>query len=150
MAVDAETKARMQKWADGKATLKDVRGYTPEQLYAVARTGYFFYYQGKLDEARTIFQGLYAVDPTDAYVAKAMAVVELASGNTQGALGAYDVAIKLDPNDSMAYVSRAEVKIALGQRSAAGEDLRAARRLADPSSDIFAKASAMLEILSKK
>ena len=29
--------ARLQKWADGKATLKDVRGYTDEELYSIAR-----------------------------------------------------------------------------------------------------------------
>src|SRR5262245_58172866 len=37
--------ARLQRWADGKGTLKDVRGYSDEELYAVAKTAYFFYYQ---------------------------------------------------------------------------------------------------------
>src|SRR5262245_37504373 len=54
--------ARLQRWADGKGTLKDVRGYSDEELYAVAKTAYFFYYQGRLNEARVLFQGLYAID----------------------------------------------------------------------------------------
>ena len=33
----------LQKWADGKATLKDVRGYSDEELFSIARTGYYFF-----------------------------------------------------------------------------------------------------------
>lgn len=57
---------RLQKSADGEATLKDVRGYTDEELYSIARMGYFFFHQGKLEAARTIFQGL-SINPVDAY-----------------------------------------------------------------------------------
>src|SRR6476469_4375454 len=119
----------LQRWADGKATLKDVRGYSDEELYAIARTAYFFYYQGRINEARTLFQGLYAVNPLDPYFAKALGVVELAAGNGQGALAAYDVAIKLSPADMAAYVGRAEVRLALGQKSNALDDLRKALSL---------------------
>src|SRR5256885_17160762 len=72
--------AKLQRWADGKGTLKDVRGYSDEELYAVAKTAYFFYYQGRLNEARVLFQGLYAINPLDPYFAKALGGVELAAG----------------------------------------------------------------------
>ena len=72
---EARLVQQLQKWADGKATLKDVRGYSDEELYSIARTAYFFYYQGRINEARTLFQGLYAVNPLDAYFAKALGVV---------------------------------------------------------------------------
>ena len=49
---DRALTARLQRWADGKTTLKDVRGYTDEELFSIARTGYFFYYQGKIAEWR--------------------------------------------------------------------------------------------------
>lgn len=134
----------LQRWADGKATLKDVRGYSDEELYAIARTAYFFYYQGKLEQARTLFQGLYAVNPLDPYFAKALGVVELASGNAQGALAAYDVAVKLSPQDAQAYVGRAEVKLSLGQKGAAVEDLRKGDQVAGADEEIKSKISAML------
>ncbi|HEY0880882.1 MAG TPA: CesD/SycD/LcrH family type III secretion system chaperone, partial [Archangium sp.] len=70
MSDDAALAQRLQKWADGKATLKEVRGYSDEELYSIARTGYYFFYQGKVNEARTVFQGLYAINPTDPYFAK--------------------------------------------------------------------------------
>lgn len=143
--------ARLQKWADGKATLKEVRGYSDEELFSIARTGYFFYYQGKLAEARTVFQGLYAIDPLEPYFAKALGVVEMASGNTAGAMAAYDVAIRISPDDSSAYVGRAEVKLAQGQRAAAIDDLRKAEAaVSDLDDALKSKILAMLESLSKK
>jgi type III secretion system low calcium response chaperone LcrH/SycD len=141
---------QLQKWADGKATLKDVRGYSDEELYSIARTAYFFYYQGRINEARTLFQGLYAVNPLDAYFAKALGVVELAAGNGQGALAAYDVAIKLSPGDAAAYVGRAEVRLALGQKNVAVDDLRKALSIAQDVDPNKAKASAMLAALSRR
>ncbi|HEX8441210.1 SycD/LcrH family type III secretion system chaperone [Archangium sp.] len=147
---EAKLNTLMQRWADGKATLRDVRGYTDEELYAIAKTAYYFFYQGRVNEARTLFQGLYAVNPADAYFAKALGVVEMAAGNPQGALAAYDVALKLAANDAGAYVGRAEVKLAMGQKSQAVEDLRRATQLAKDDEAVFAKASAMLETLGRR
>jgi type III secretion system low calcium response chaperone LcrH/SycD len=142
--------AALQRWADGKATLREVRGYSDDELYAIAKTAYFFFYQGRVNEARTLFQGLYAVNPTDAYFAKALGVVELAAGNAQGALAFYDIAIKLAPTDAAAYVGRAEVKLALGQKAQALEDLRRVASLAPEDDPVARKASAMVVSLSRR
>lgn len=151
-AKDAATlAARLQKWADGKATLKDVRGYSDEELYSVARVGYFYFYQGRVNEARTLFQGLYAINPLDPYFAKALGVVEMAAGNAQGALAAYDVALRLAPQDSAAYVGKAEVKLSQGQKAQAVEDLRRASQLVKAGDEALkAKISAMLSSLTRK
>lgn len=85
---EARLTALVQRWAEGKATLREVRGYSDEELYAIAKTAYFFFYQGRISEARTLFQGLYAINPADPYFAKALGVVEMAAGNAQGALAA--------------------------------------------------------------
>ncbi len=147
---DAALASRLQKWADGKATLKDVRGYSNEELYSIARMGYFFFYQGKLEEARTIFQGLYAVNPLDSYFAKALGVVEMAAGNPAGAMAAYDVCLKLSPQDSAAYVGRAEVKVSQGQRSGAVDDLRRAAQFVQPEDPLKEKIGALLQRLARK
>ncbi len=147
---EAKLVAMLQRWADGKATLRDVRGYSDEELYAIAKMAYFFFYQGRVNEARTIFQGLYAVNPTDAYFAKALGVVELAAGNAQGAQAAYDVAIKLAPQDGQAYVGRAEVRLSLGQKQQALDDLRRAASLAPEDDPIARKATAMIAALSRR
>jgi type III secretion system low calcium response chaperone LcrH/SycD len=142
--------ATLQRWADGKATLKDVRGYSDEELFSIARTAYYFFYQGKLSEARTLFQGLYAVNPLDSYVARALGVVEHAAGNPQGALAAFDVALKISPQDSAAYLGRAEVRLSLGQKGPAAEDLRKALQLCRDNPDLKAKISALLGSLSRR
>src|SRR5690242_382198 len=147
---EARLTAMMQRWADGKATLRDVRGYTDEELYAIAKTAYFFYYQGRLAEARTLFQGLYAVNPADAYFAKALGVVEMAAGNPPGALAAYDVALKLDARDAQAYVGRAEVRLSLGQKPQALEDLRRIASLVDAEDPLARKAMAMMTALTQR
>ncbi|MFZ5441650.1 MAG: tetratricopeptide repeat protein [Myxococcota bacterium] len=147
---DAALAQRLQKWADGKATLKEVRGYTDEELYSIARTGYFFFYQGKVNEARTVFQGLYAINPTDPYFAKALGVVEMAAGNPAGAVAAYDVALRISPNDAGAYLGRAEVKLLQGQKAQAIEDLRRALQFAVAGSQESDKSSALLEAISRK
>ena len=148
--MDDELSTRLQKWADGKATLKDVRGYTDEELYSIARTGYYFFYQGKVNEARTVFQGLYAINPMDPYFAKALGVVEMAAGNPAGAVAAYDVAIKIAPQDAAAYLGRAEVKLLQGQKTQALDDLKRAQQYAQPESPENQKVSAMLQALARK
>lgn len=150
MSDDAALAQRLQKWADGKATLKEVRGYSDEELYSIARTGYYFFYQGKVNEARTVFQGLYAINPTDPYFAKALGVVEMAAGNPAGAVAAYDVAIKIAPQDAAAYLGRAEVKVLQGQKAQAVDDLKRAQQFSTPESAENTKASAMLAALSRK
>jgi type III secretion system low calcium response chaperone LcrH/SycD len=146
---EARVQTHVQRWADGKATLKEVRGYSDEELYSIARTAHIFFYQGKVDQARVLFQGLYAVNPLNTYFAKALGVVEQAAGNEQGALAAFDVALKLSPNDAAAYVGRAEVRLALGQRSGAADDLRSAARLLDSDAPLSRKVSALLSSLEK-
>lgn len=147
---EAKLASALQRWADGKATLREVRGYTDDELYSIARTAYLYFYQGRVNEARTLFQGLYAVSPTDAYFAKALGVVELAAGNAQGALAAYDVALKLAPNDAQAYVGRAEVKLSLGQKTQAMEDLKRAAQVAPAEDPMGRKANAMLSALTRR
>jgi len=140
-------KALLQRWVDRKATLKEVRGYTDDELYSIARLGHQFFMQGKIQEARVLFQGLYAVCPTDVYFAKALGVVELAAGNAQDALAAFDIAVRLAPQDASVLIGRAEVKLAMQQRKPAAEDLMLAMRLLPPKNRLHKKAQALLSIL---
>jgi len=141
------TKELLQRWAERKATLKEVRGYTDEELYHIARLGHQFFMQGKIQEARTLFQGLYAICPTDIYFAKALGVVELAAGNAQDALSAFDIAVRLAPQDASVLIGRAEVKLAMGQRKQAAEDLLLATRKLPPKGKLSKKAQALLSLV---
>jgi type III secretion system low calcium response chaperone LcrH/SycD len=140
----------LQRWAEGRATLKEVRGYSDSELMAVARTGYAFFNQGRIAEARTLFQGLFALNPREPYFARALAVVEQASGNPDGALAAYDVAIKLAPQDPGAYVGRAEIRIVKGQLREAAQDLQQAISGRGDDKRLKTKAKALLDAFRKR
>jgi cytochrome c-type biogenesis protein CcmH/NrfG len=103
-----------------------------------------------VEEARTLFQGLYALDPTDPASARALAVVEMAAGNAQAALQAYDVALKVAPEDPASLAGRAEVRLSTGQRQGALDDLRRAQGLAEPGSPLREKVAALLRSLTKR
>ena len=60
-------RAALPLWAEGKTTLKDIKGYTDHELYAIAHMAYFYLNQGKTEEAKTLFEGLVALDPKNGY-----------------------------------------------------------------------------------
>jgi len=60
------------------------------------------------------------------------------------------VALKLAASDAAAYVGRAEVKLSLGQKSQAAEDLRRAAQLSKSDDPVAVKATAMLEALGRR
>jgi len=73
-------------------------------------------------------------------------VVEFAAGNAEGALSAYEVAIKLGPDQAENYLGRAEVLLAMGHTSRAADDLRKALAAKGPDRQKI-KAKSMLEAL---
>src|SRR5690606_8599148 len=150
MSPEARQQQLLQAWADGKATLKDVRGYSDAELHAVAQAAHTYFYQGRLDEARTLFHGLFAVDPTNAYFARGLGVVEMAAENPEGALAAFDVAAKLDGRDPGIYVARAEVKLSPNHRRSTLEDLHRAVQVGAPDDPAVKKAHAMIALLSRR
>jgi predicted Zn-dependent protease len=140
--------AAAKRFAEGSATLQQLRGYSDEALHAVARQAVVLFLQGKLADARSIMQGLAAVNPEDAYFARILGVAECAAGELEEALAAFDAAVRLDPQEPAGYVGRAEVLLAMGRRARAVEDLK--RALAGGSdSRMAAKARAMLEVLRR-
>ena len=145
---DGPLPERVQEWAAGKATLKELRGYTADELYAIARSAHVFYRQGQIEPARVLFQGLRAVDPLDPYFARAVAVVEFAAGNREAALVAWNAAVALDPGDASAWVGRAEVKIASGDGAQAISDLRRAQVISAAEHPLRAKIDALLRLLT--
>jgi tetratricopeptide (TPR) repeat protein len=136
--------SRVLAWIDGEIGLRDVRGYSDEELTAIARAGVTFYQQGRPAEARAIFLGLAALSPRDAYVARAIGVIEMAGGDADGALASFGRAIALEPADGAAYAGRAEVHLALGRDDRARADLREAARRLRGEDPLFRKVSELL------
>ena len=139
---------RVEAWAEGRSTLRELRGYTRDELYAIARSAHVFFSQGRIEPARVLFRGLRAVDPLDAYFARGLAVVEFAAGDRDAALAAWEAAIALAPGEPSAWVGRAEVKLASAQRADAVADLIRAEAIAPRQHPLRPKIDALLRLLA--
>lgn len=138
----------LPQWAEGKATLKDIKGYTEHELYAIAHMAYFYLNQGKVDEAKTLFEGLVALDPMNGYYYRALGVIFYKLGESERALRQFGYAIRVAPKTPHAYVNRAEVNLALGRGAKAGKDLQQALALMTPKTpQLQQKAQALLASL---
>jgi tetratricopeptide (TPR) repeat protein len=125
-AMSKRLNAQLVRWAAGKATLKEIKGYTDDEVYAIAHTAYFFMMQGKNQEARTLFEGLVALDSHNDYYYRALGVIFHKMGEAERALKQFGYAIQVNPRSAPAYVNRAELYIASDRYPEAERDLRKA------------------------
>jgi Flp pilus assembly protein TadD len=139
----------LPKWAAGQVTLKELKGYSDDELYAIAHTGYFFLMQGKNAEAKTLFEGLVAVDPRNDYYYRALGVIFHKLGDADRAIKQFGYAIRVNPRSPHAYVNRAEVYIAGNRHAEAAQDLRRSLELMMPRDVALArKARALLGVVT--
>lgn len=152
MAVDPEKlPALLPKWAAGQITLKELKGYTDDELYAIAHTGYFFLMQGKNNEAKTLFEGLVAIDPRNDYYYRALGVIFHKLGDAERALKQFGYAIRVQPRSPAAYVNRAEVYIATSRYQEASADLRKALEFMGARDGALArKTRALLGVVTRR
>lgn len=146
---NAQLQTLVTQWARGELTLKDIKGYTDDELYAIAHQGYFFLMQGKNKAARTIFEGLVAIDPRNDYYYRALGVIYHKLGDPERAIRQFSYATRVAPTSIAAYVNRAEVYVATGRTSEAVRDLGYAVSMMQPGSQspLVRKASALLDSL---
>lgn len=140
----------VQRWAKGEATLQDLKGYTPEELYAISQQGYTLFLNGKVRDAQIVFEGLVAVDPKNDYYYRALGVVYHRQGDAERAIRQFTHAITVAPRSPAAYVNRAEVHIARRDAANALKDLEAAIRAGrDLRHPVVRKALALRALLRR-
>lgn len=141
----------LARWAAGRITLKELKGYSDDELYAIAHTGYFFLMQGKNNEARTLFEGLVAIDPKNDYYYRALGVIFHKLGDAERAIKQFSYAIQVSPKTASSYVNRAEVYLSLGRSADAANDLRKALEVVTPREPQLArKARALLGVVTRR
>ena len=146
-----DVQALLTRWAAGKITLKELKGYTDDELYAIAHTGYFFLMQGKNNEAKTLFEGLVAIDPKNDYYYRALGVIFHKLGDTDRAIKQFTYAITVNARAAPSYVNRAEVYLSLNRNPEAAGDLRKALELCTPREAALAKkARALLGVVTRR
>lgn len=151
LALERSPVAAVRRWAEGGQTLKELKGYTSEELHCISQLGYTLFLNGKIRDARIIFEGLVAVDPRNEYYYRALGVVYHREGDPERALRQFGHAITVSGRRSVAaYINRAEVHIARRDHGRALADLDAALRLArDPRDPLAKKANALKSLLNR-
>lgn len=112
-------------------TPKEKLGVTNDEFIEMGRVGGMFYAQGNVEKARTIFEGLVALDPNSAAAQVSLGALLTKTGENEQALIHLTRAIELDANEIAAYVNRAEVLLRLQRGEDAVADLKVAVAL-DP------------------
>lgn len=141
----------LPKWASGQITLKELKGYSDDELYAIAHTGYFFLMQGKNTEAKTLFEGLVAIDPRNDYYYRALGVIFHKLGDEERAIKQFGYAIRVNGRSPAAYVNRAEVYLSTQRFPEAAADLRKALEYMSARDVALArKARALLGVVTRR
>lgn len=89
----------LQQVVDGKLPLNTFFDIGGDQIQAFAALGYMSYQQGRVDEAREIFEGLTALDSTQYYGYAGLGAIDLASNNLAEAETNLRAAAERNPKD---------------------------------------------------
>ncbi|MGI5863537.1 MAG: tetratricopeptide repeat protein [Myxococcales bacterium] len=149
------TEDRIKQFLQGEMTLAELDGLSGPEMMEMAITGFSMYEQGRYREAKVIFEGLSALDPTESYYRTAIGAVYLAQEQLDEALEQFDKALKLNDKDTAALVNRGEVRLRKGLLVDAAEDFKRAVDLDPENKDPLslrarALAAAALETLEKR
>jgi predicted Zn-dependent protease len=140
------TPERVDAWVRGAITLRELNALSGEQLQEIARQAYRWLEEGRLDDARTAFEGLVALEPRESYFWSALAAVHLGRKDYGYAERCCSFALALNPKDQAAWVNRAEVSIRRGTLTDAVQNLQAALQLdPNPKNPITARAKLLIQ-----
>lgn len=141
----------LDKWSRGETNLRDMYGYTDEELYGIATQAFTLLMAGKLEPAKVIFEGLVALDPRNDYYYRALGFLYHRLGDGERAVRQFGYAIQVQPRDLISYVNRAEVYVQQKQYQKAEDDLRRVLQLgaSEPNHAMVRKANAMLQLLPR-
>jgi tetratricopeptide (TPR) repeat protein len=109
-------------WLRGEVTLATLRGYSDDELAAVAEVGYALFRQGQHELARTVFEGLQALTGSE-YPLRALAAIAVAAQRYADALPLLDAAIARSRSGIAGRLLRAEAFAQLGRYTDAQADL---------------------------
>lgn len=122
-AVRLHDESRVEAYVLGQITLGDLEGISKAQQYEMAKVGYAALVAGKLDTAKTVFEGLLALDPFDVYFLSALGSVAQQRNELEEAERRYGRALEINPYSPFALAHRGEVRLMQGRVEEAVDDL---------------------------
>ena len=116
--------ARAIGWTAVADQKSPYEGVSRQRAAELAVFGHKLFEDGRLDEARQVFEGLVAAGVEDAFAHTMLGTIYLAKKDPERALALFEAALAIDPNDLAARVYRGEIRLAKGHPKLALEDLR--------------------------
>ena len=116
-----------------QAGLNEYIGLEEHELRAIASLAVRLYEQGRTPEARTVFQGLIALDPNLYLGNAALGAMDLTDGRLDSALSHLTKAVELNPDDPSVHANLGEVLLRRARSTEAQEHFQRAESL-DPLS----------------
>ena len=116
----------LQKIRSGELKVSDLLPAQPDQIAALLMVGHIFYLQGKADDAKRIFEGLYVLDSKNPLVNAMLGSIYQKSGMFERAFQHYDRAITSFPQDVQSITNRGEIFLRFGKLKEAAEDFKRA------------------------
>lgn len=120
----------------------EVLGWTDEQLDDLRFVGYSYIRQGKWEIARTFFEALVLLAPTNAYDWQTLGAIRLQIGEHLMALNALDRSLKFDPIHLPTKLNRTKALFSLGYKKQALAEAESLSTCTD--SHIASQAGALL------
>ncbi len=114
----------LDRFVQGDATIAEMMGLSREELYMIANRGYELMQEGKLGQARQVFDGLVYLDPYDPYFYTVLGSVCQKQESYDDAVKCYDVGIRLQAWNINALANRGEILLNQGRLEEALRDLQ--------------------------
>jgi Flp pilus assembly protein TadD len=108
------------------SSLADEISVTPESMVALMDFGHAFYQQGKLSEARDVFEGIVLLDSSNPYAHAILGSIHQQQNQFEPAIECFSRALKLHSTDINTLTNRGECYLHLGRLEEAAQDLKAA------------------------
>jgi predicted Zn-dependent protease len=126
----------------------EMRVASPEVL-ALAAVARQYADHGRVEEARTLLDGLLVLEPNNSYLHTALGCVLLRLANEAEALGHFDEALRLDPRDAAAHTYAGEIRIRRGELGAGLAHLEAAVALDPEGRDRYSNRARTLRLVAQ-
>jgi tetratricopeptide (TPR) repeat protein len=123
------TRQTKESFSQGEMKIAQRFGLNSKQMAALIQSGYMLYTQGRLQEAKTVFEGLAILDDKNAYVQGILGAIYQKEKNFDAAIAHYSAALDAFPSDVYSLSNRGEVHLKLGNFSEAAADLKKAIEL---------------------
>ena len=144
-----------EKFANGFATMRELKGITKAEMEAVYSVGFNMYRTGRYDDAEKIFRFLVLFDHLEPKYWLGVGAVQQVRKDYQGAIASYGYSSFLDLSNPKPQLHAAECFLALGDKVNAASSLMALDKYCPPEStpisrEYRAKAAEMRKLIGEE